>query len=243
MYQNFEVEESKENSKQNDINNLQNQQLQPYYPDYLEPEHRGIRLPYHIRLWRNRCIIALVLQAVASSSGFIMYTIRKMRVGQVVNVMCLLLIIFFGRGGVLTLNKMHIAVHGVITSSVFSVVFLYSILEILFLRNEEDQSSEKLMLFIFCLPYVADLICGIFCLYLAVILYEAQKQEVKLDIPQVSDSQLCAICISKQINTVFYPCGHKASCYECSLKIKQSYKMECPFCRQAIKDLIIVYDP
>ena len=68
--------------------------------------------------------------------------------------------------------------------------------------------------------------------------------QVVLDIPHamVEDNQLCVICSTNKIDTVFYPCGHKSACYECSLIIKKNYKMECPMCRQPIKDLIRVFE-
>lgn len=36
----------------------------------------------------------------------------------------------------------------------------------------------------------------------------------------------CVICYERMINTVYVPCGHRSSCYECSV-----YSEDCPICQ------------
>lgn len=40
-------------------------------------ELRGFNLDYDMRLWRNRCIIALFIQIISSIAGFSFYFMRK----------------------------------------------------------------------------------------------------------------------------------------------------------------------
>ena len=53
---------------------------------------------------------------------------------------------------------------------------------------------------------------------------------------KLKEKKLCSICCERNKNTIFYPCKHKASCKDCSEKLK-----ECPICRQAIQDRIVPY--
>ena len=36
-----------------------------------------------------------------------------------------------------------------------------------------------------------------------------------LDIPALHDNSKCIICLDKESNAVFYPCGHQCVCYPC----------------------------
>jgi len=50
------------------------------------------------------------------------------------------------------------------------------------------------------------------------------------------EQQLCKLCCTKSISTVFVPCGHMATCAECSDKVT-----ECPLCRKPISTKQAVY--
>jgi hypothetical protein len=54
-----------------------------------------------------------------------------------------------------------------------------------------------------------------------------------LQIYEDKDEQECAICLSEQKNTVFYPCGHYHACTKCSNMIKF-----CPMCMTKIDNRI-----
>lgn len=55
--------------------------------------------------------------------------------------------------------------------------------------------------------------------------------------------QLCAICMERRKNVVFYKCGHKVCCDICSdqLRRKSYFLANCPMCREPIEDIIREY--
>lgn len=52
------------------------------------------------------------------------------------------------------------------------------------------------------------------------------------------DKYSCSICMDNDINAVFIPCGHIASCYSCG----QGFK-NCPICRVDISGVYQIYLP
>ncbi|CAH9084070.1 unnamed protein product [Cuscuta europaea] len=46
--------------------------------------------------------------------------------------------------------------------------------------------------------------------------------------------KICAICYDHNRCCFFVPCGHFASCYECSKRISEGEAKTCPFCRTDI---------
>ncbi|XP_071492028.1 E3 ubiquitin-protein ligase XIAP-like [Diadema antillarum] len=52
------------------------------------------------------------------------------------------------------------------------------------------------------------------------------------------DKQLCKICLDNELDTVFFPCKHLATCHSCASRVK-----ECPMCRQPILQSFQVYMP
>jgi protein neuralized len=55
-----------------------------------------------------------------------------------------------------------------------------------------------------------------------------------------SNEGSCVICTENKVDSVFYECGHMATCYMCSMNLKQK-NHNCPVCRAPIKDFIRVY--
>lgn len=53
-----------------------------------------------------------------------------------------------------------------------------------------------------------------------------------------SNTNECAICMNNIINTVFYPCGHNCTCYECSIRF---ITKPCPICRQKVFEVMKIY--
>jgi hypothetical protein len=54
------------------------------------------------------------------------------------------------------------------------------------------------------------------------------------------DNQICAVCLDKPKDTVFYRCGHLACCHNCALSLKRM-RQPCPICRSPIQDCIKLY--
>jgi hypothetical protein len=50
----------------------------------------------------------------------------------------------------------------------------------------------------------------------------------------------CIICMDQPKNTVFYKCGHLATCIECGSAM-QERGQSCPICRQVIVDVVRVF--
>jgi hypothetical protein len=57
---------------------------------------------------------------------------------------------------------------------------------------------------------------------------------------RVAEEGQCVICTDRQVDSVFYQCGHMCACYMCSLSLKdQSHN--CPVCRAPIRDIVRVF--
>ena len=50
----------------------------------------------------------------------------------------------------------------------------------------------------------------------------------------------CVICTEKEVDSVFYQCGHMCTCYMCSVNLKQK-NHNCPVCRAPINDILRVF--
>lgn len=48
---------------------------------------------------------------------------------------------------------------------------------------------------------------------------------------------ICKICLEKEVNTCFIPCGHAVACGKCALSIHK----KCPICRKVYVDIIRLY--
>lgn len=57
------------------------------------------------------------------------------------------------------------------------------------------------------------------------IMYD-QKRQIE---PESAAYNSCIRCVAKEINSVFVPCGHTISCYECSTHIF-NFEPKCPVC-------------
>ena len=51
----------------------------------------------------------------------------------------------------------------------------------------------------------------------------AEKQHVIeiLEINEDADEHLCVICLDKEKDSVFYPCGHQCTCMDCGERFKK----------------------
>ena len=56
------------------------------------------------------------------------------------------------------------------------------------------------------------------------------------EVRQMQEAKICKICRSRDIAVVFLPCGHLASCLECS-----STTNRCPICKTMPSDKVRVY--
>ncbi|GAM23841.1 hypothetical protein SAMD00019534_070160 [Acytostelium subglobosum LB1] len=52
----------------------------------------------------------------------------------------------------------------------------------------------------------------------------------------LTDKDLCVVCMDKHINTVFLECGHLSCCSRCSEKLKN-----CPLCRKSITRVVTIF--
>ena len=71
--------------------------------------------------------------------------------------------------------------------------------------------------------------------------WKENKDECKLLLSpiinkDVSDIELCSVCIDKRKNIMFTPCNHVCVCEECSIKVSS-----CPICRGDIEKKTKVY--
>lgn len=55
--------------------------------------------------------------------------------------------------------------------------------------------------------------------------------------PKNVDNTKCIVCLMKDKESVFVPCGHRCTCYTCGKLIVAQFK-KCPICKREIKDFI-----
>ncbi|GAQ87105.1 RING/U-box superfamily protein [Klebsormidium nitens] len=58
----------------------------------------------------------------------------------------------------------------------------------------------------------------------------------------LDDGDVCAVCFDHRKETIFDPCGHRATCYPCGLRLSQGPVPVCPICRTKIRQVLKIYD-
>ncbi|KAF3326551.1 Mitochondrial ubiquitin ligase activator of NFKB 1 [Carex littledalei] len=61
------------------------------------------------------------------------------------------------------------------------------------------------------------------------------------DSGEVSDGELCVICLMRRRRSAFVPCGHLVCCPPCALAVERNACPNCPVCRQSIRSSIRIY--
>ncbi|KAJ4767740.1 E3 Ubiquitin ligase [Rhynchospora pubera] len=61
------------------------------------------------------------------------------------------------------------------------------------------------------------------------------------DSGEVSDGELCVICLMRRRRSAFVPCGHLVCCPPCALTVERDLSPKCPVCRQTIRSSIRIY--
>lgn len=58
---------------------------------------------------------------------------------------------------------------------------------------------------------------------------------------ELTDSNMCKVCLDEIADTAFTPCGHKVTCEDCADTIKRTTS-KCPMCRRYVLKLMRIYD-
>ncbi|KAI3842668.1 hypothetical protein MKX03_027332 [Papaver bracteatum] len=72
----------------------------------------------------------------------------------------------------------------------------------------------------------------------AAIATEFEADEVAGD---VTDKELCMICLSRRREILFGSCGHIVCCQICASFVKQQSSPRCPFCWQKMRSSVVIY--
>lgn len=67
-------------------------------------------------------------------------------------------------------------------------------------------------------------------------LWREKKEAQKLSLDDISDENLCKICMEKVIDCVLLECGHMISCVACGKRLA-----ECPICRQYVVRAVRIF--
>lgn len=67
-------------------------------------------------------------------------------------------------------------------------------------------------------------------------LWREKKEAQKLSLEDISDENLCKICMEKVIDCVLLECGHMISCVACGKRLA-----ECPICRQYVVRAVRIF--
>lgn len=62
---------------------------------------------------------------------------------------------------------------------------------------------------------------------------DEEYEQLKAENEELKSNRLCKICMSKEMDTVFLPCGHLMTCNECASKVK-----DCCMCRTFIRGTV-----
>ena len=58
----------------------------------------------------------------------------------------------------------------------------------------------------------------------------------EFDVHMSSRAPLCVVCIERDVNCVFFPCGHSTCCMECGNDILSAEQAACVICRKPIDE-------
>jgi hypothetical protein len=67
-------------------------------------------------------------------------------------------------------------------------------------------------------------------------LWRETKEAQKLSLEEISDENLCKICMEQAIDCVLLECGHMISCVACGKRLS-----ECPICRQYVVRAVRIF--
>lgn len=65
---------------------------------------------------------------------------------------------------------------------------------------------------------------------------EDNKLSFKAELEQIKQEQMCKVCLDKNSNCVFIPCGHICCCSDCASALRT-----CPICRAKIDKIWLFY--
>ncbi|KAL6134714.1 hypothetical protein ACLB2K_066942 [Fragaria x ananassa] len=71
---------------------------------------------------------------------------------------------------------------------------------------------------------------------------QIEEEEEDEEVGEVSDGQLCVICLMRRRRSAFIPCGHLVCCHRCCTSVVLSTSPKCPVCRQEIRSSVRIYD-
>jgi len=207
---------------------------------------------------RNQLIYLTMAQIFASLIGMFFMVIRRSYIYLIVNMLTLILA-FCGVFGAIRLHLIALIVHCIFTTSLTGGFFFYQFVDFFLSSDhydtEKNRASDSVVLFIFSMPYVFDLICGLFCYYFLKkvarenTLIKGEHEKLREEIDEInskvshdmmqtifrnSNQEICVICMNNKRNTVLNPCGHFLCCNECCAELFNKYifaKPRCPICR------------
>ena len=206
---------------------------------------------------RKVMMILAAVQVFSSIIGFITYFARRNRLILFINFFDFILSIF-GFFGAMKYNVFLSLAHWILTSGFVGSFFIYELISALFIKDQnlsEPHITETWMLLLFSLPYLIDLIVGIYGTFFANFLIDWQKKKNSEDEDALNEeliryqrntneTDFCCICMVSRKDWVFYPWGHESTCYEWGhdyFTSKLYNQRKCIICRQQINNVIRVY--
>ncbi len=241
-----------------------NSDVQPLFEEFILT-NKFSRFSVSLKQKRNYLIYLTLFQVVASIVGMFYMVIRRSYVYLVINLLTLFLA-FCGAYGSIRLHDIALVVHCIFTTSITGGFFFYQFIDFFLSTQNSDmekkRASESVVLFIFSMPYVFDLICGIFCYYFLKqkatenTLIKGEHEKLKEEIDEINskvshdkfqdhfrniNQETCVICMSNRRNTAFNPCGHYLCCDECASELFGKYtfaKPKCPICRKECQSFV-----
>ncbi|CAK9873040.1 unnamed protein product [Sphagnum jensenii] len=58
----------------------------------------------------------------------------------------------------------------------------------------------------------------------------------------ISDEDLCVVCLLRRRQAAFIQCGHRVCCVPCAQRVEQGSNPLCPVCRQIVTSIVRVFD-
>lgn len=163
---------------------------QAYFNDCIPNKYvNNLSLSESILVLRNRLIILTILEIFASMWGLSYYFIRKSMVYVFVNTAAFVISIL-GLCSVIYIFEIGLLLYTLLTTAIPGTFFVYELFEIMQLQSTSHDKSlnDNYMLLIFSIPYLYDLIVGIFSyvfVYKISHFNEIMRQSNKLELEKV----------------------------------------------------------
>ena len=237
------------------FHNFKSEPIDLLFEEYII-DNRFKNYSQDIKKNRNILVYLTFFQILSSIIGMLYIVIRRSFIYVFINLLTLLLSLC-GIYGSIKIEVKFLIIHCILTISITSGFFMYQLFDLFFAEDtsygDKRRINDNLILLIFSIPYLYDMITGIYNYIFIKKLSEikiAEKDLLQEELEQVGnkytdndidnhinkiDRNICVVCMDKDRNTVMNPCGHVLCCEDCSKHIFRNVP-RCPICKKKLSN-------